>query len=190
MPPITPLARSFKANGQSYYPDPNGKYTDPITGEKKSLSAINKLKEEGDWDKMSKNLSSQFLSKQPIKLIQKQLDLTYADAADEFAEICSLNNPTIKRKLLMDFCRRMRFRSCPFESGGPPPAEYASDPPHHQNEGDGDLCPQLPERREGRPDSLPPWGTFEIPELTVNNKNQSAISILGKNIRDCRRPQS
>ena len=25
---------------------------------------------------------------------------------------------------------------------------------------------------------------FEIPELTVNNKNQSAISILGKNIRD------
>ena len=29
--------------------------------------------------------------------------MTYADAADEFAEICSLNNPTIKRKLLMDF---------------------------------------------------------------------------------------
>ena len=101
--PDNPFGAFIKANGQSYYPDPNGKYTDPITGEKKSLSAINKLKEEGDWDKMSKNLSSQFLSKQPIKLIQKQLDLTYADAADEFAEICSLNNPTIKRKLLMDF---------------------------------------------------------------------------------------
>lgn len=80
--PDNPFGAFIKANGQSYYPDPNGKYTDPITGEKKSLSAINKLKEEGDWDKMSKNLSSQFLSKQPIKLIQKQLDLTYADAAE------------------------------------------------------------------------------------------------------------
>ena len=30
----------------------------------------------------------------------------------------------------------------------------------------------------------PHGGTFEIPELTVNNKNQSAISVLGKNIRD------
>ena len=74
--PDNPFGAFIKANGQSYYPDPNGKYTDPITGEKKSLSAINKLKEEGDWDKMSKNLSSQFLSKQPIKLIQKQLDLS------------------------------------------------------------------------------------------------------------------
>lgn len=84
----------FKANGQSHYIDADGN---------EKLSAINKLKEEGDWDKMSKNLSSQFLSKQPIQLIKKQLDLTYADAADEFSEICSLNNPTVKRKLLLDF---------------------------------------------------------------------------------------
>ena len=76
--PDNPFGAFIKAGGQSYYPDPDGKYTDPITGEKKSLSAINKLKEEGDWDKMSKNLSSQFLSKQPRQLIKKQLDLTYA----------------------------------------------------------------------------------------------------------------
>ena len=30
----------------------------------------------------------------------------------------------------------------------------------------------------------PHGGTFEIPELTVNNRNRSAVSILGKNIRD------
>ena len=101
--PDNPFGAFIKANGQSYYPDPNGKYIDPVTGEKKSLSAINKLKEEGDWDKMSRNLSSQFLSKQPMKLIKKQLDLTYADAADEFDEICSLTNPTVKRKMLLDF---------------------------------------------------------------------------------------
>ena len=101
--PDNPFGAFIKANGQSYYPDPNGKYIDSITGERKSLSAINKLKEEGDWDKMSKNLSSQFLSKQPLQLIRKQLDLTYADAVDEFYEICSLTNPTVKRKLLLDF---------------------------------------------------------------------------------------
>ena len=30
----------------------------------------------------------------------------------------------------------------------------------------------------------PHGGTFEIPELTVNNKNPTAVSVLGKNIRD------
>lgn len=92
--PDNPFGALIKANGQSHYIDADGN---------EKLSAINKLKEEGDWDKMSKNLSSQFLSKQPIQLIKKQLDLTYADAADEFSEICSLNNPTVKRKLLLDF---------------------------------------------------------------------------------------
>ncbi len=95
MIPTTLSGPLIKANGQSHYIDADGN---------EKLSAINKLKEEGDWDKMSKNLSSQFLSKQPVQLIKKQLDLTYADAADEFSEICSLNNPTVKRKLLLDFC--------------------------------------------------------------------------------------
>ena len=101
--PDNPFGASIKANGQSYYDDPNGKYTDPVTGKKQSLSAINKLKEEGDWDAMSKNLSSQFLSKQPLELIKKQLNLTYDDSAAQYDEICSVNNPTVKRKMLMDF---------------------------------------------------------------------------------------
>ena len=48
--PDNPFGAFIKANGQSYYPDPNGKYIDPETGERRSLSAINKLKEEGDWE--------------------------------------------------------------------------------------------------------------------------------------------
>ena len=101
--PDNPFGATIKANGQSFYDDPNGKFIDPLTGKKQSLSAINKLKEEGDWDTMSRNLSSQFLSKQPMQLIKRQLNLTYADAEAEFDEICALTNPTIKRKLLMDF---------------------------------------------------------------------------------------
>lgn len=78
--PDNPFGATIKANGQSKYIGKDGK---------EHLSAINKIKEEGDWDKMSKNLSSQFLSKQPVSLIKKQLDLTYKDYAAELEEVSS-----------------------------------------------------------------------------------------------------
>ena len=182
--PDNPLGAFIKANGQSYYPDPKGKYIDPVTGERKSLSAINKLKEEGDWDKMSKNLSSQFLSKQPIKLIQKQLDLTYADAADEFSEICSLNNPTIKRKLLMDFADECDSAVVHLKAAALPRQSTQVILPITKLKETEIYAPNYRNGEKVVLIRFPHGGTFEIPELIVNNKNQSAISILGKNIRD------
>jgi len=182
--PDNPFGAFIKANGQSYYSDPDGKYTDPVTGEKKSLSAINKLKEEGDWDKMSKNLSSQFLSKQPIKLIQKQLDLTYADSADEFAEICALTNPTVKKKLLMDFADECDSAVVHLKAAALPRQSTQVILPINAMKETEIYAPNY---RDGEKVALvryPHGGTFEIPILTVNNKNTSAISILGKNIRD------
>lgn len=182
--PDNPFGAFIKANGQSYYPDPNGKYTDPITGEKQSLSAINKLKEEGDWDKMSKNLSSQFLSKQPIKLIQTQLNLTYADAEDEFSEICSLTNPTVKKKLLMDFADECDSAVVHLKAAALPRQSTQVILPLTKIGANEIYAPNY---RDGEKVALvryPHGGTFEIPILTVNNKNKSAISILGPHIRD------
>lgn len=182
--PDNPFGAFIKANGQSYYPDPNGKYTDPITGEKMSLSAINKLKEEGDWDKMSKNLSSQFLSKQPIKLIQTQLDLTYADAADEFAEIKALTNPTVKKKLLLDFADECDSAVVHLKAAALPRQSTQVILPLTKL---SETEIYAPNYRNGEKVALvryPHGGTFEIPILTVNNKNPSAISILGPNVRD------
>lgn len=182
--PDNPFGAFIKANGQSYYPDPNGKYIDPVTGEKKSLSAINKLKEEGDWDKMSRNLSSQFLSKQPMKLIKKQLDLTYADAADEFDEICSLTNPTVKRKMLLDFADECDSAAVHLKAAALPRQSTQVILPITALKETEVFAPNY---RDGEKVALvryPHAGTFEIPVLTVNNKNQSAISILGRNIRD------
>ena len=182
--PDNPFGAFIKANGQSYYPDPNGKYKDPVTGEPVSLSAVNKLKEEGDWDKMSKNLSSQFLSKQPIKLIQTQLDLTYADAEDEFSEICSLTNPTVKKKLLLDFADECDSAVVHLKAAAlPRQSTQVILPLTHMSETEI----YAPNYRNGEKVALvryPHGGTFEIPILTVNNKNPSAISILGPNIRD------
>lgn len=182
--PDNPFGAFIKANGQSYYPDPNGRYSDPITGEKMSLSAINKLKEEGDWDKMSKNLSSQFLSKQPIKLIQNQLDLTYANAADEFNDICSLTNPTVKKKLLLDFADECDSAVVHLKAAALPRQSTQVILPLTKI-GENEIY--APNYRDGEKVALvryPHGGTFEIPILTVNNKNKSAIDILGPNIRD------
>ena len=55
------------------------------------MSAINKVNEEGDWGEWSKTLSAQFLSKQNIPLIKKQLNLSAADKeADSVMEFDKL----------------------------------------------------------------------------------------------------
>ena len=173
--PDNPFGALIKANGQSHYIDADGN---------EKLSSINKLKEEGDWDKMSKNLSSQFLSKQPIQLINKQLDLTYADAADEFSEICSLTNPTVKRKLLLDFADECDSAAVHLKAAALPRQSTQVILPLNAMKETEIFAPNY---RDGEKVALvryPHGGTFEIPVLTVNNKNPSAISILGKNIRD------
>lgn len=173
--PDNPFGALIKANGQSHYIDADGN---------EKLSAINKLKEEGDWDKMSKNLSSQFLSKQPIQLIKKQLDLTYADAADEFSEICSLNNPTVKRKLLLDFADECDSAAVHLKAAALPRQSTQVILPLNAMKETEIFAPNYHDGEKVVLIRYPHGGTFEIPELTVNNKNQTAVSVLGKNIRD------
>ena len=173
--PDNPFGAFIKAGGQSHYIAEDGT---------EKLSAINKLKEEGDWDKMSKNLSSQFLSKQPIKLIQTQLDLTYADAEDEFSEICSLTNPTVKKKLLMDFADECDSAVVHLKAAALPRQSTQVILPLTAMKETEIYAPNY---RDGEKVALvryPHGGTFEIPVLTVNNKNKSAISILGPRTRD------
>ncbi|NBH79022.1 helix-turn-helix domain-containing protein [Clostridiaceae bacterium] len=173
--PDNPFGAFIKAGGQSHYIDKDGT---------EKLSAINKLKEEGDWDKMSKNLSSQFLSKQPIKLIRTQLDLTYADAEDEFSEICSLMNPTVKKKLLMDFADECDSAVVHLKAAALPRQSTQVILPLTAMKETEIYAPNY---RDGEKVALvryPHGGTFEIPILTVNNKNKSAIAIMGKNARD------
>lgn len=168
--PDNPFGATIKANGQSFYIDENGN---------KKLSAINKLKEEGDWDTMSKNLSSQFLSKQPMQLIKRQLNLTYADAEAEFDEICALTNPTIKRKLLMDFANECDSATVHLQAAALPRQKTQVILPITAMKETEIYAPNY---RDGEQVALiryPHGGTFEIPVLTVNNKNKSARSILG-----------
>lgn len=173
--PDNPFGAAIKANGQSTYTGKDGK---------EHLSAINKLKEEGDWDRMSKNLSSQFLSKQPVQLIKQQLDLTYKDNLAEYNDIMSLTNPTIRKKLLMDFADQCDGAVVHLQAAALPRQSTQVILPITSLK-DNEIY--APSYRNGEQVALiryPHGGTFEIPVLKVNNKNPSAISSLGKDIVD------
>ena len=180
--PDNPFGAYIKADGQSYYDDPNGTYINPLTGNKAKLSAINKLKEEGDWDKSSKNLSSQFLSKQPMQLIKQQLSLTYADYDAQYDEIMSIPNPTVKKKLLNEFASSCDSATQHLKAAALPRQQTRVILPITQLKENEVYAPYL---RDGEKVALvryPHGGTFEIPILQVNNKNRSAKKILGNAI--------
>lgn len=180
--PDNPFGAYIKANGQSYYDDPNGTYINPKTGNKAKLSAINKLKEEGDWDKSSKNLSQQFLSKQPMQLIRQQLDLTYADYNSQYDEISKIPNPTVRKKMLEEFAGECDSATIHLQAAALPRQQTRVILPVTQLKENEVYAPYL---RNGEKVSLiryPHGGTFEIPQLTVNNNNRSAKKILGNAI--------
>ena len=177
--PDNPFGAYIKANGQSYYDDPNGTYINPKTGNKAKLSAINKLKEEGDWDKSSKNLSQQFLSKQPMQLIRQQLDLTYADYNSQYDEISKIPNPTVRKKMLEEFAGECDSATIHLQAAALPRQQTRVILPVTQLKENEVYAPYL---KNGEKVSLvryPHGGTFEIPQLTVNNNNRSAKKILG-----------
>lgn len=171
--PDNPFGAYIKADGQSWYTDKNGN---------KKLSAINKIKEEGDWDKSSRNLSSQFLSKQPIQLIDRQLKLTYSDHEAEFDEIMSLTNPTIKKKMLLDFADKCDSAVVHLKAAALPRQETRVILPITKLKETEVYAPYLKNGEKVVLVRYPHGGTFEIPELTVNNKNKSAKDILGNAI--------
>lgn len=168
--PDNPFGAYIKAEGQYWY-------TDPKTGKKK-LGAINKLKEEGDWDKSSRNLSSQFLSKQPMELINKQLKLTYADKEAEYDEIMSLTNPTVKKKLLGEFADSCDSAVVHMKAAALPRQETRVILPITKLKENEVYAPYLKDGERVCLVRYPHAGTFEIPELTVNNKG-AAKKILG-----------
>ena len=173
--PDNPFGANIKANGQSKYIDKDGK---------EKLSPINKLKEEGDWDTgSSKNLSSQFLSKQPVHLIKKQLNLTYADSVAEFDAICSLNNPTIKRKLLRDFADDCDGAAIHMKAAALPRQKTQVILPIDSLKDNKIYAPNFKDGEEVVLIRYPHGGIFEIPRLTVDNKNKTAKKILG-NVTD------
>lgn len=168
--PDNPFGAAIKANGQSTYIGEDGK---------EHLSPINKLKEEGDWDTMSRNVSSQFLSKQPKKLIENQLKLTVADYKDQYDEIMRYDNPTVKKKLLNDFADTVEGTSMTLKASAFPGQSTKVILPINKIKETEAYCPTYENGTRLALIRYPHAGTFEIPIVTVNNKNLSGKRNLG-----------
>ena len=182
--PMNPFGSLIKPNGQSYYDDPNGKYTDPITGKKQSLSLINKRADEGDWSDWSDGLPSQFLSKQSIPLAKKQLNIAKADKQAEYDEICSLDNGTVKKHLLQKFADGCDAAAADLKAASLPGQKYHVIIPVNTLKDNEVYAPKYENGTKLALIRYPHAGTFEIPILTVNNKHAPAKKLLGNDTED------
>ena len=170
-----PFGATIKRGGQSKYIGKDGK---------EHLSPINKISEEGDWDSWSKDLSQQFLSKQPMKLINQQLKMTVDGTRVDLEKIRGLTNQALKQQLLFDFADKCDAKAADLAAVGfKNQAFQVLLPSDHIKEGEI----YAPNFRDGETVALvryPHGGIFEIPVLKNNTKNQKAQSILSLNAKD------
>lgn len=170
--PDTPFAASIKA--QRTYLDKDGK---------RRQSALNIMREEGDWE-WSNSLSAQFLSKQRVSVAKEQLSKLRKRREAEYDEIMALTNPLVRKNRLMELARKCDSDAVDLQAAAFPRQTTQVLLP----------CTKLkpgevyaPNYKNGEKVALvryPHAGPFEIPELTVNNRNKGAQRLLGKNLKD------
>ena len=142
-------------------------------------SAMNLVYEEGNWNDWSRTIASQVLSKQEPKVAKSQLDATLKRREEEYAEIMALTNPTVRKKLLKEFADEADAAAVHLKAAGFKRQGWHAILPVST------LSPSeiyAPNFRDGETVALiryPHGGTFEIPELRVNNNHAPAIKMMG-----------
>ena len=161
--------------GQNYYIGKDGK---------EHLSLINKRAEEGDWGEWADKLPSQFLAKQNLSMINKQLQITMDNKKAEYDEICSLTNPTVKKALLKSFSDDCDAAAVHLKAAALPRQKYQVLLPLTTIKDNEIYAPNYKDGEKVALVRYPHGGTFEIPILTVNNKNREGIKVISKNAKD------
>lgn len=164
-----------KKGGQYWYTDKNGK---------KQLGLINKRADEGDWTEWKDKLPAQFLSKQSLQMAKKQLALAKADKQDEYDELVALTNPTVKKHLLYKFADECDSAAVHLQAAALPGQKYHVIIPVPSLKDTEVYAPNYENGSKLALIRYPHGGTFEIPILTVNNKQKDAVKLLGKDVTD------
>lgn len=155
---------------QKHYIDSNGKT---------QLSTLNIINEEGTWSTYSRNLSSQVLSKQSTSLAKKQLGLVIDLKNDEFNELTTLTNPAVKKRLLDSFADDCDSEAVHLKAAALPRQGWHVLLPFNSIRENEIYAPNFNNEETVVLIRHPHGGTFEIPELTVNNRNAEAKRIIG-----------
>lgn len=173
--PFGSAIKDVEQGGQYWYTDKNGE---------RKLGLINKRADEGDWSDWKDALPSQFLAKQNRNMAKKQLDLAKADKYAEFDDICSLTNPTIKKHLLQKFADSCDSSAVHLQAAALPGQKYHVIIPINSLKDTEVYAPKYENGTKLALIRYPHGGTFEIPILTVNNKNKLAKELLGSDVED------
>lgn len=155
---------------QTHYTDSKGK---------EHQSALNIVREEGDWDTWNKNLAHQFLAKQGLPLIKKQLDLTYSEKKAEFEELKSLTNPIIKKHLMSNFAEQCDSDAVFLKASALPRQSTKVILPLPKIAPDQVYAPGYKNGEKVALVRYPHAGTFEIPVLKVNNNDRAGKRVYG-----------
>ena len=179
--PDNPFGSAIKdvEQGGQYWYDPNtGKRVSSKTPGAK-LGLINKRADEGDWNDWQDALPSQFLGKQSLSMIKKQLNLAKADKIDEFESIKSLTNPTIKKYYLEKFADGCDSAAVHLKAAALPGQRYHVIIPVNSLKDNEVYAPGYEPGTKLALVRYPHGGTFEIPILTVTDKNKTAKRLIG-----------
>lgn len=176
--PDNPFGSAIKdahQGGQYWYTDKDGK---------KKLGLINKRADEGDWQDWSNTLSSQFLSKQSTQLARQQLDISKKEKYDEYNSILALENPTIKKHFLKKFADGCDSAAVDLKAASLPGQAFNVILPMPSLKDNEIYAPNYKDGTKLALVRYPHAGTFEIPILTVNNKNAEGKKMIGKDVLD------
>lgn len=176
--PFGSAIKDAEQGGQYWYDPKTGKRVSSKTPGAK-LGLINKRADEGDWNDWQDALPSQFLGKQSLSMIKKQLNLAKADKLDEFDAICSLTNPTIKKYYLEKFADGCDAAAVNLKAAALPGQRYHVIIPVNSLKDTEVYAPGYEPGTKLALIRYPHGGTFEIPILTVTDKNQTAKRLIG-----------
>lgn len=156
---------------QKYYFDENGN---------KKLSALNVVNEEGTWEKWSKSIASQLLSKEDPDLAKRQLALTLDQHTAELDSIKALTNPTVKKMLLEEYSNQADARAKELKASPFPGQHTRLLLPINSFKNDNECyCEDYPNGTVIYAVRYPHGGTFETAELVVNNNNPEGRKLMG-----------
>jgi hypothetical protein len=146
---------------------------------RKVTSSMNLVNEEGDWKKWNRNISAQALSKQSPALAREQLSKTYAARKTELDEIMALNNPAVREKLLQKYAEATDKSAVHLKAAALDRQNWHVILPIETMKPTEIYAPKYNNGEKVALIRYPHGGKFEIPELTVNNRQPEAKRLLG-----------
>lgn len=139
---------------------------------------VNIVKESGDWAKQQKTLASQMLSKQSPDLAKRQLGIDFDFRKQQYDDICALTNPAVKKKMLQSFADECDAAAVHLKGAAMPRQAWNVILPMTTLKDNEIYAPQFKDGETVVCIRYPHGGKFEIPQLTVNNRNAEGKRII------------